>query len=113
MAMRTEPGLRFPAWLAVSLAGVGALLGLWQVGAFDRPTAWASVEAGQAIARPLNPTVSAVAVGLDNSNATADGSVTAIPHTGIEPLASVADPEVGAETAVLLEALAAEQASDP
>jgi len=113
MAMHTEPGLRFPAWLAASLAGVGVALGLWQVGAFHRPIARASGEAGQAIARPLNPTVGAVAVDPENSNATADGSVTAAPITGIEPLASDADPEVGAESAALLEALAAEQARDP
>ncbi len=69
--------------------------------------------AGNVIARPLDPTVVAVAVDTESSHAAGDRTVTSVPLTDIEPLASDADPEVRAESAALLDALTAEQAIDP
>jgi len=119
MAMHTEPGLlRLPAWLTVSLAGVGVILGLWQVGVFDRPTApergvYGDGVVGHASMRRGNRVGIALPPDPNQSVAGADGPVTAVPATHFEQLVSHADPQVQAESAALLEALTAEQASDP
>jgi hypothetical protein len=117
--IEAEPGLRLPAWLAVSLAGVGVVLGLWQVGAFDRPTLPATGtccagQVGHAGMRRGDPADVALAAAPGNSIASADGAVSvAGSATHLEQLARDGEPDVQAESAARLEALAAELASDP
>jgi hypothetical protein len=117
MAMHTEAALRFPAWLVVALVVVGAGLGLWQGGVFDRSTnggsgASASANAGQS----RNPVRTAAADETVGEFAApinlAKGREAEWPATTIERLASEPDPEVREESNALQDALAAEQASN-
>lgn len=119
MAMHIEPEPRLPAWLAVSLAGVGAVLGLWQVGAFDRPTLPATGTyraglVGHANMRRGDPADVALTAPQGSSIVSADGAVSvAGSATHLEQLARDGESDVQAESAARLEALAAEVASNP
>jgi hypothetical protein len=119
MHIEPEPRPRLPAWLAVSLAGVGAGLGLWQVGAFDRTTSpttgtYRAGLVGHANIRRGDPANVAQSAPPGNSIASADGAVSvAGSATHLEQLARDGESDVQAESAARLEALAAETASDP
>lgn len=95
------------------------MLGLWQIGVVTRSTAPASgmtgVDAtGQASTRFGSPVGSVSPAGPQQWTASgADGSVNAVPAPHHEQLVGLTDPEVQAESAALLEALAAERANDP
>lgn len=117
MAMHTDAALRFPAWLVVALVVVGAGLGLWQVGVFDRSTnggsgASASANAGQS--RTLAGTPAADAMAGESASAInrANGREAERPMSTIDQLAREPDPEVREESNALQEALATEQASN-
>jgi hypothetical protein len=117
MAMHTETALRFPAWLVGALVAVGAGLGLWQVGVFDRSTnggsrAGASANAGQSRTLAVTPATAATAEESASTINRANSREAERPTSTIDQLASEPDPEVREESSALLEALAAEQASN-
>jgi hypothetical protein len=117
MAMHTETALRFPAWLIAASVAVGAGLGLWQVGAFDRSTnggmgASGYAAAGQSRTLAVTPAADATAGESASTINRANGREAERPIDTIEQLASEPDPEVREESIALQEALAAEQASN-
>lgn len=116
MAMHTEVALRLPPWLVMALVAVGAGLGFWQIGVFDRSFiggrgASAGTNAGQpsivAVAPAAGTTAGESALMISRSNGReAQRPISAMDHPASEP-----DPEVREESNALQEALAAEQAS--
>ncbi len=116
MATHTETAPRFPAWLVVALIVVGAGLGFWQIGVFDRSFnggrgASAGANAGQpsivAVAPAAGTTAGESALMISRSN----GREAQRPINSMDLPASEPDPEVREESNALQEALAAEQAS--
>lgn len=117
MDMRTETARRLQIWLIAASVVVGAGLGLWQVGAFDRSTkggmgASAYAAAGQSRTLAVKPAADATA-GESASTINRDNGRAAERSTNTnEQRASEPDPEVREESIALQDALAAEQASN-
>jgi hypothetical protein len=118
MARRADPGSQLAAWQVVALAGVGIVIGLWYVGALDRPVARVSdvmreFDAGHAGA-PDERTVGALPpVSLLEPVVAVDGPETVARAQRPGPTDRPEDPDEEAESAARLQAVIAEQAAGP
>lgn len=117
MAMRTDPAPRLPAWAYVALGGVGVVLGLWQLGVFDRAALGERDATHVTTARQLgvaarqSPTVASSGRSAAES-ARDTGRDTTLSTLAVDQAERTSDSGVREETSALQEALAAEMAND-